>query len=196
MKYPRIIAICGYKQSGKDSIANVLMEKYKYVRVALADPIKRMARNIDPWIPIDGHDFPEMWIKYGEMARLSRIVDDYGDVVSKEVPEIRRFYQRLGTEGAWDLFGQDVWVDTLLRFISPVTDDSKFVIPDMRHPHEADAFSMVGAVLWRVYRPGTGINLSHTSESEIDKIKVDTIIDNDGTLDDLAASVKMMMKKY
>jgi dephospho-CoA kinase len=37
-----IIGLTGYAQSGKDTVANILVENYGYQRVAFADPIRAL----------------------------------------------------------------------------------------------------------------------------------------------------------
>ena len=39
---PKIIAICGVMRSGKDTIANHLVENYGYENVKIADTLKRV----------------------------------------------------------------------------------------------------------------------------------------------------------
>ena len=42
MKYNRIIAISGWKRSGKDTAAEFLIEKHGFTRISFADPLKDM----------------------------------------------------------------------------------------------------------------------------------------------------------
>jgi hypothetical protein len=43
---PKIIAICGAKRSGKDVLADYLVKKYNYERLAFADPLKLTVKNL------------------------------------------------------------------------------------------------------------------------------------------------------
>ena len=45
-KMPKIIAICGAKRSGKDVLAEHLVNKYNYERVAFANPLKVAVKNL------------------------------------------------------------------------------------------------------------------------------------------------------
>ena len=62
----RWVTLSGPAQSGKDTLALVLVEDHGWTRVAFADPLKEMALAIDPWIDIN-------WDM--EVARLSVLVD-------------------------------------------------------------------------------------------------------------------------
>jgi dephospho-CoA kinase len=66
-----IIGLSGYAQSGKDTVAKVLVEKYGYRRVAFADPIRDLLYGMDPLVP---KGYGESVINY----RLQDLVDSYG----------------------------------------------------------------------------------------------------------------------
>jgi hypothetical protein len=87
----------------------------------------------------------------------------------------------IGTEIGRDMFGQDSWIKMLRR-------DGKCVITDIRFYNEADWIYANGGVVWRVERPGyNGDN--HKSEQQIDFMRVELTITNDGTLEDLEKRV-------
>lgn len=44
-----IIAICGFKGSGKDTMGNILVEKYGYVKLAFASVLKDVISIIFGW---------------------------------------------------------------------------------------------------------------------------------------------------
>ena len=41
-----LIGVCGKAGSGKDTIADYLVKKYNFKKIALADPIKRMVEDV------------------------------------------------------------------------------------------------------------------------------------------------------
>ena len=43
---PNIIAICGYKRSGKDTVANFIVENYGYEHYKLATPLKECIQQL------------------------------------------------------------------------------------------------------------------------------------------------------
>ena len=49
-----IIGLSGYAQSGKDTVAEILVEEYGYTRVAFADIIKQAVYLLDPIVNVSG----------------------------------------------------------------------------------------------------------------------------------------------
>ena len=98
-----IIGLCGYAQSGKDTVANILVEKYGYQRIAFADPIRALLYETNPMLK--------------EGYRVQGLVDVYGwDKVKVDYPEARRLLQELGL-GARKLFVVMFWVNQSLKDI-------------------------------------------------------------------------------
>ncbi len=174
-----IIGVTGFMRSGKDSIANVLVEDFGFIRHGFADTLKEMAYAIDPIVEVE-YGWPPLEI------HLSSIVDSEGWEAAKEYPEARRFLQRLGTEGVRNHLGDNIWAQTLLKKLSdPV---ANYVIPDTRFLNESLTIKVAGGDVWRVVRPGCEAS-GHASETEMVKIVPDVIIDNSGTLEDLRERV-------
>ena len=46
-----IIGLTGYAQSGKDTVAKILIEQYGFTRVAFADKIRELLYEMDPPVP-------------------------------------------------------------------------------------------------------------------------------------------------
>ena len=182
----RLIAVTGYKNSGKNAVCDVLRDSFGFKITGFADALKAQFLAIDPWIPIGD----------GKWERLTVLVAKYGwDVAKERFPEIRRLLQKGGTEGGRDIFGQDVWVDTWMRNVDALLDEEgDACVSDMRFLNEAGAVRAMGGQVWRVYRPDTGPG-EHRSENELDRIKADVTIMNDGPLEDLAVVVKKIMEK-
>lgn len=163
-----IIGLTGYAQSGKDTVAQYLVEKHGYKRIAFADKIRELLYEMDPMI--DG------------VYHLRILVDAYGWDVIKQKPEVRRMLQNLGV-AARTTFGSMFWVQQALRQIHFT---GKWVITDVRFINEATTIkSYDNAQIWRIKRDGvTAIN-SHVSETEMDNYKVDQILTNRGTIEEL-----------
>ena len=125
-----IIGISGVAAAGKDTLADMLVERGKYVKVALADPIKRMVRDAfafswtQLWGPSAGRDAPD------ERYPRERHVWSHGvcaccgarcpvDVAPTDFDQQcyltpRYALQTLGTEWGRHAY-QNVWVDYLIR---------------------------------------------------------------------------------
>ena len=175
-----IIGLTGYAQSGKDSVANILVENYGYQRIAFADPIRDLLYATNPMLK--------------EGYRVKGLVDVYGwDRVKVDYPEARRLLQELGV-GARKVFGDMFWVKQALRQLEV---EGNFVITDVRYPNEAKAIrEHQGSQIWRVKRSGVDAVNSHESESAMDGEKVDQIFVNNGTLEDLKVLINTRMRAY
>jgi len=174
-----IIGLTGYAQSGKDSVANILVEQYGYTRFAFADKIRELLIETNPLIR-DGF-------------RVESVVSAYGwDQAKILFPEIRHLLQSLGV-GARKLLGDDIWIYQVLKDVHP---KDKIVISDVRFINEAECISARGGDMWRVKRPGVGAVNAHVSESDLDGYKVDKILSNGGTLEELELLVHTRMDSY
>ena len=176
-----IIGLTGYAQSGKDSVANILVNNYGYTRVAFADPIRELLYQMNPAVKDGGY-------------RVQSTVDAYGwDVAKTAFPEVRNMLQNLGV-GARKTFGDMFWVQQALRQVSP---EGNFVITDVRYPNEAKAIrSYEDSQIWRIKRSGVDPVNAHASETAMDGERVDQIFVNNGTLEDLQVLISTRMRGY
>jgi hypothetical protein len=165
--------------TGKDSVANILVEQHGYTRFAFADKIRELLIETNPLIR-DGF-------------RVESVVSAYGwDQAKILFPEIRHLLQSLGV-GARKLLGDDIWIYQVLKDVHPT---DKIVISDVRFINEAECISARGGDMWRIKRPGVGAVNAHVSESDLDGYKVDKILSNGGTLEELELLVHTRMDSY
>ena len=173
-----IIGLTGYAQSGKDTFASILVEKYGYSRIAFADKIRDFLYGINPMVACSPTGY------------LQDLVNLVGWDKAKQEPQVRRLLQDLGIS-ARDLISEDIWVTAAL---SSVSKDQRVVITDVRFENEAAIIKSMGGQLWRVKRSGVGPVNDHVSESEMDGYKVDQIFVNNGTLEELQALITTRMR--
>jgi hypothetical protein len=186
-----IIGLTGFAGSGKDTVAEILVQEHGFKRYAFADKLREMAYAINPLVMSSDH---------GGDTFLQELVDDDGwDVVKRELPQVRELLQRLGV---WhrENVSEDFWVDFVHR--QWVADGyPNAVITDVRFPNEAfwvrahaTPFDDAGDLgeLWRVTRPGVGPVNDHISE-KLDLAADQTVLNN-GTLLDLRETVWALMK--
>jgi hypothetical protein len=71
---------------------------------------------------------------------------------------------------------------------------SLVVADDVRFPNEALAIKEMGGEVWKIVRPGTENNESHSSEGQLDHWDgFSRIIVNDGSIDDLYHKLNLIM---
>ncbi len=204
-----IIGILGKAGSGKDTVADMLVNNHNLVKISFADPIKRFC--------MDVFDFSEEQL-WGPSEFRNKIDDRYG------IPP-REPLQRVGTEGIRYCY-ENAWVEYAirkakllmsnpnLRYSKSVgvysiiagerTSDHKpspkgVVIADCRFSNEVTLVKEAGGILIKVNRDGAGLTgaaAQHQSETEQDGIPdsiFDYTIDNNSTLDALENTVKNIM---
>jgi hypothetical protein len=174
-----IIGLSGYAQSGKDTVAGMLIGLHHYERIAFADKIRELLHEMDPLVMHNGIDF-----------RLQDIVEAKGwEKAKTEFPEIRRLLQDLGI-GARKLFGDTFWIYQALSDVAP---QDKVVVSDVRFKNEAQWIKEFGGQIWRVNRPGVGAVNEHVSENELSDWDFDGVITNDKDMDHLKNQIKSLL---
>lgn len=181
------IGLFGYAGAGKDTVAEYLISRYQYTRVAFADPLKEMALSIDPRIP-QGY--------WGAGGTLASIVECHGwDEAKRSWPEVRRFLRSLGrTMRDRD---PDYWLHIALRKIIDAEDlGMPVVITDVRHENEYESlrdfydFTMV-----RIDRPGTDTGIDPESGALIKSVTPDWTLHNRGSVEDLYGALNVLINR-
>lgn len=144
---PRLIGLCGYARSGKDTAAEYLAAEHGYERRAFADKLRALALAIDP--PVLGPDGYESW---------SQQVSDLGYEEAKRYG--RGMLVRLGA-GVREVLGPDVWVDALLpptavsrpaRATMNLLGAERIVVSDVRYLNEVQRIIDLGGEVWYINR--------------------------------------------
>ena len=173
-----VIGIAGYARSGKDTVADYLVEHYGYEKVSFSTPMKEAMYRLNPRITVN--EVVNTALRIG--------VDIYGwEGLKDRSPDIRGLLQRFGTEVGREMFDENFWVDYALNSIE---DGSKVVISDVRYPNEADAIRELGGKVYRVERDGVFPANEHASEHALDTYKFDGKIQNNGTIQGLQQNVE------
>lgn len=117
---------------------------------------------------------------------------------------IRRFMQTLGTDIVVDQIDRMFWMKLFAdayfdsmkaRYDSVVGEFKYFVVPDVRQVHEIDALRMMGATIIHVVRPDTDDSSDqHITEAGLPIHETDTVIVNDGTLEQLFEKLNKAIK--
>lgn len=171
---PAVIGISGQKRTGKDTLAQFLVERHGYERHAFADPLKELALKDDRYIFSTG----------SRMVRLSEVIERQGWEVAKDLyPEVRRTLQVLGTEVVRGVKATH-WIDLMDDLLLQANyDGKKIVVPDVRFANEAALIRQWGGKVVEIQRPSLHAPLdSHVSEA---RIPGDLVLLNDSTPEDL-----------
>ena len=212
-----IIGVCGQSGSGKDTVADYLVVKWGFMKLSLADVLKRFCKEVyqftdeQLWGPSEKRNAPDMRYPTGHSGYLS--------------PRVA--LQTLGTEWGRNNY-EDSWIDYALRVNDKVNDGwmyspqrgvypprkfdqiigknrkpKGFVIPDIRFRNERLAIrARKHGYVVRVKRPGFEGNVGisgHVSEQEQKSMgddDFDIVLNNDKSLPELKDSIDRMMKRF
>jgi hypothetical protein len=168
------IALIGRSRSGKDTAAKHLRKYHGYIPMAFADPLRKMALEIDPLIPAEN----------GEHVRLRPLIEFAGWEYAKvRYPEVRRILQHVG-QSIRDR-DPDYWASRLMRRVEVEAswNDRPVVVTDVRYRNEAEALSDAGFRLVRIVRPSlpNQTGAEHESETALNNFRADAVIRNDST---------------
>ena len=188
----KIIAICGLKRSGKDTLANIISEHYNYEHVKISKKLKETCKI------------------------LFNFTDDQMEKDIKEEIDPRwgvsprKCMQYFGTElmqyQIQNLLsiGKKFWINSLLNEIDlNDVNDKKYVISDLRFLHEYEEIKKRNGIVICVDRVKTdqgnqgnqgnqGVEATedlHISEQEYKKFDYDLIIKND-TVDSMITQIQ------
>lgn len=176
-----IIGVLGHKYNGKDTIADHLVEKYKFKKICFAHALKDMAKQLF------GLTDEQL---YGEEKEVE---DEYW----KTTP--RKLLQFVGTELFRKQFSklcphvkEGIWVEIVKKKLLNTTDN--IVISDVRFQNELDMIHNLNGIIIKVKRPSIKKVDYHESELGIDKIKdFDIEILNNDTLVSLYDKIDKVM---
>lgn len=196
-----LIGIGGWKTSGKDRLADFLVEDHAYGKTFMSEPLLEavLALHPDggPWVRLDrAVSVPPLravtW-SAGEYVRFGELVERIGYTATKEHSDARAYLQGLGTEVGRRMFGEDVWTDIARSKLVDLHAQGPAVITGMRYQNELDMVKSLGGVTVWVARPGLEEpNDTHTSETSLSREDFDILVDNDGTLKDLRREATLL----
>ncbi len=172
-----IIGLSGYAQSGKNTVADILVDYHGFTQLAFADAIREFVYRINPMVACSPTGY------------LQDLVNLKGWDEAKQEPQVRRLLQYTGAAGR-DMIDEYLWVALTLSQIKD-PQDGRYVITDVRFPNEAAALSSQGGQIWRIERPGVDAVNDHISETALDAWVFDETILNDGTIEDLKKKISV-----
>ena len=169
---------------GKDTFAAVLVEKFGYERVALADPLRDALYRQNPLVGtfpllIEGITRIREW-------RVQDVVDAIGWEKAKDyVPEIRVQLQRLGSDAVRSIDDQ-FWIRNSFKKIDALREaGTPVVVTDVRFPNEADAVRYSNGFLVRILRDLPDDGDKHSSETALDDYAANVVLHNENKVEDL-----------
>lgn len=185
-----LIAICGLKGSGKDTVGNYLVNHYGFIRFHFADALKDMLSIIFGWPR-------ELLEGSTKESREFREKKDswWSEKLGRDITP-RNMLQYMGTDLFRNNFHTDIWKLIIEKKIND-NKDKNIVITDCRFKNEIEMVRENGGKIMFVHRnlPNWFIPYKnykqnapthiHISETEWIRTKFDYEIENNTTLDEL-----------
>lgn len=140
-----LIGFCGYKNSGKNTVSEILVSQYKYTPLAFADPVKDCISSIFGW----NRDLLEG--KTNESRQWREIIDEYwSNILGKSITP-RNAMTEFGTDIMRNKFNSDIWLHNMKMRIDKLS-SSNIIITDVRFPNEIDFIKKMNGKVFRVSR--------------------------------------------
>jgi hypothetical protein len=181
-----LIGMVGAKRSGKDSVANALINFDPGMkRHSFADKIRDVLYEINPLV-----DDNNPGLRLPTNYRVNDLVDRFGWETAKQYPEVRRLLQELGTR--MRSVDENVWVAPVHSSIL-FSSNPHHIVTDVRFPNEVEMIKRLGGIIVRVTRTGLVNDDKHASEQLYRTIEPDVELINDGDLESLEAKALVLL---
>ncbi len=189
-----IIGLTGKTHSGKDTIADYLVNNYRFIKIAFADSLKLACKEVFGFSNNQLYD-----------EKLKEEIDnDWGH-------SPREIFQKVGTElfryalpKLCSNIHDDIWIRSVDKKIKNIinntmdTDKLRIVITDIRFPNEHKFVQDNNGLILKILR-NTEDQLcetnEHISEKNIDNFTFDYQINNNSTIDNLYKNVDSLINK-
>ena len=171
-----IIALSGYAKSGKSQVAQYIQELQPHRNWKIKGYSQKLKEIAGLMTGIPAELFESQQVKQQQLPGWGMTVRD--------------FLQKLGTEAIRDGLHPDAWV---MALFSDYHEQDNWIITDCRFHNEAEMVEKFGGKIVRVNRTGVHPVNGHPSETSMDDWDFDHIIENNGTLEDLKESSRILI---
>ena len=182
---PRVVALCGPRRVGKDTIANYLAE-YGYEHIKITSPLKALCKSL--------FHFTDDQLE----SDLKEVVDPRWGVSPRQV------MQFIGTEvfqyKVQELIpqvGRNFWVNSLVSLIE-ANPSKRYVISDLRFLHEHRALEQFDTLTIKITSDRVQHNSTdlHQSECEYQTVKENVHVANNSTKEALYSRIDEVFRPY
>ena len=195
-----IIGICGLIDSGKGSVADIVVENHNFEKLSFADKLKDGVASVFSWDR-------DMLEGDTDRSRIWREKEDKfwtNETGTSVTP--RLILQLFGTDCMRNGFFDGIWVSLVKQKIleSP---DKNWIIPDVRFPNEVKMIQSVQGQVWQIRRGDLPVWFMDKRDNDVEPTDVhasewawidkdnafEQIIQNDGSLDELQNIVQQII---
>ena len=201
-----LISVSGLIGSGKDTIADYLVNSHGFLRESWAGTLKDAVASVFGWdrILLEG--------KTAESRKWREVPDQWWSSRLGMDVTPRRVLQVWGTEVCRESYHDDIWIASLENKLRKTADS--VVISDSRFPNELDSVKRIGGITIRVMRGSDPAWVNYLREYGVtDEFKekwpsvhaseyssvcstYDYVIRNDGSIDDLYRQINNLIEYH
>jgi hypothetical protein len=181
-----LIGLVGVKQSGKDTSADYLVEKYNFHKLAFAQPLKDICKTLfnfteDQLYGSQKEEIDEKWNVTPRVVYQYLGTDVFRNDIQKIMPEI----------------GTNFWIKLTIdnyHKLKNAHHNCNVVISDIRFENELNSIRKEGGIIIKITRPSNKNIDNHDSEKEIINLQADYEIINDGSIQNLHQQIDIIIK--
>ena len=169
MTSPFLLGLTGPAGAGKSVAASYLEERWAFVALAFADPLRDMIGTLLSHVDVDG-----AWMVERSLKELP---------VNVIGASYRTLAQTLGTEWGRRCVHEDLWLRIAeYRVNQALHHGDHVVLTDVRFPNEAAWLRAAGGTLVRIEREGIEPVRAHESEQHHATLQADHVLPNHSSL--------------
>jgi hypothetical protein len=189
-----IIGLCGNQGSGKDTVADILVSEYGFIKLTFASTLKDIVAILFSW----QRDLLE---GLTEESRLWRETSDDFWSEKLSIPKFtpRKALQMIGTDLFRIHFNNDIWTNIVENKISITlknNPNTNIVISDCRFTNEFNLIKQFtdSHIIMILREKNNSTNkIAHLSETEWVNYNFDAILQNDNSIDELKTNLKSLL---
>jgi hypothetical protein len=183
MNIPKVIAICGHKRCGKDTLATYICKKYGYENIKIASKLKDTMKLLfgftDDQLETEKETVDPRWGITPRKAMQFFGTEVMQFQLQKIIPNIDRSF----------------WIKSTIEEMEKHPQKS-YIISDMRFMHEhQELMKRFPVTVIRINRYSKTYD-THISETEYNNIPYDILLNNTSTIDHLIGSFEAEFAKW
>lgn len=199
-----IIGVSGRARSGKDSIAQIMIDRFNFSKIAFADSLKEISAKAFEIELLDFHDnskkdvafLKPLQVNINHIESLVMLLKGAGcapsqaqidalvaDGLAMTFVSPRDLLQRVGTDLCRNHLGDSVWIDIFKGKVQKM--EGHCIITDVRFLNERQVIKDLNGCNFLILRPSLPAMSLDAHESEhiaMSEEKIDVVIYNDSTV--------------
>lgn len=166
-KLPQLIAICGAKRAGKDTIASIISDKYGYNHIKIAQKLKTVCKIL--------FNFTDEQLE----SDCKENIDAYWNISPRQAMQwIGTDVMQYQVQHLLPNIDRKFWIQSVVNQID-INPEVRYIISDLRFKHEVEELKKRNAFIIKVERPSMTNIDNHISEREYLDIQHDLLIKNE-----------------